>query len=89
MLSSILDDMPESMIEFGFYGEVDENPKLSRIDDESKASAFLRLLDASIGTVERATFPTDLGDALDQILRVAPKLSEAQPFRRLAALTRK
>lgn len=78
-----------SMLDYGLYGEDAGQPKLSIINSEAKAAAFLRLLDLTIGTAEGATIPHDLADALDQIRRVAPKLAEDQIFRRLATSARR
>jgi hypothetical protein len=77
-----------SMLEYGFYGEEEGEPKLSRINNAVKAEAFLRLLDRTIGTSEGAIVPLDLASAMEQIRSVAPHLAETQEFRRLAALTR-
>lgn len=63
-----------SMIDYGLYGEEDGKPKLSSIDNQAKAAAFLRLLDLTIGTAEGSVIPHDLPDALDQVRRVAPNL---------------
>lgn len=78
-----------SMLEFGLYGSVDDSPKLDGIDNEEKATAFLKLLDLSIGRSERAVVPHDLAAALRQIEISAPKLIDGPRFRRLAALTRR
>lgn len=78
-----------SMLDFGLYGEANEEPKLSRINTAAKAEAFLRLLDLTIGSAQGAVVPSDLGTALAQIQRVLPRISESQPFRRLAAIARR
>lgn len=78
-----------SMIDYGLYGEEDGKPMLSRIDNQEKAAAFLRLLDLTIGTAEGSVIPYDLADALDQIRRAAPKLAETHVFRRLATAARR
>lgn len=78
-----------SMLDFGLYGEANEEPRLSRINTAAKAEAFLRLLDLTIGSAQGAVVPSDLGTALAQIERVAPRIAEAQQFRRLAALARR
>jgi len=78
-----------SMIEYGLYGEEDHRPKLDRINDRTKAEAFLRLLDHTIGTAESSVIPHDLANALDQINRVAPNLAESRIFRRLATAARR
>jgi len=78
-----------SLGDFGFYGVIDDQLKFEKIDSHEKASAFLRLLDRSIGTQENAVIPHELADALDQIRQVNPKLSETRPFRRLEAASRR
>lgn len=78
-----------AMHDYGFYGEEDGEARLSRIDDEEKAAAFLVLLDRTIGDTATAVIPIDLGDALDQIRRVAPAQVETQIFRRLATAARR
>lgn len=78
-----------SMIDYGLYGSVDDKLKLSRINNKEKASAFLRLLDLTIGTSEGAIIPYELADALAQIREVEPRLAEDRVFRRLAAATRR
>lgn len=62
---------------------------LRRIDDESKAKALLRLLDRTIGTAETSYYPNELGDALDQISKIAPSLISSQEFKRLSTLARR
>lgn len=78
-----------SMIDYGLYGEEDQKPKLTRIDNHAKAEAFLRLLDHTIGTAEGSVIPHDLASALDQIIRVVPNLAENRTFRRLATAARR
>jgi hypothetical protein len=78
-----------SMLDYGLYGEEDNEPKLSTIDNHEKAAALLRLLNSTIGTAEASVVPYDLADALDQIRRVAPNLAENQEFRRLATAARR
>ena len=78
-----------SMLDYGLYGNDDEGRKLSKIDDEAKARAFLRLLDLTVGTSENAAIPDDLADALKQIQSVAPALVKLPAFRRLSAAARR
>lgn len=79
-----------SLIDYGLYGEDDGTPKLSNIiNNHTKAAAFLRLLDSTIGSAEGTVIPHDLSDALDQIRRVAPTLAEDRVFRRLATAARR
>jgi hypothetical protein len=78
-----------SMLDYGLYGEEEGEPKLSNIDDQQKATAFLHLLDRTIGDAETSVIPMDLGDALDQVRKVAPSQVETQEFRRLATAARR
>jgi len=78
-----------SMLEFGLYGEANEEPKLSKINTAAKAEAFLHLLDLTIGSAQSAVVPVDVGTALAQIQRVVPRIAESQPYRRLAAIARR
>jgi len=78
-----------SILEYGLYGEKDDKPKLSTIDNHEKAAAFLRLLDSTIGTSEGAVVPYDLAEALDQVRKIVPNLAENQVFRRLATAARR
>jgi hypothetical protein len=78
-----------SMLEYGLYGEEDSEPKLSKINNQDKATAFLRLLERTIGDAEGSVIPMDLGDALEQIRKIAPNLGESREFRRLATAARR
>jgi hypothetical protein len=78
-----------SMLDYGLYGDEDGEPKLANIDNAAKASAFLRLLHRTIGTTETSTIPMDLGEALNQVRKVAPSLVETPIFRRLATAARR
>jgi hypothetical protein len=78
-----------SVSDYGFYGDDQGAPSLSRIDSPKRAEAMLRLLDRMIGTAEGAVVPGDLGSALEQIRNVAPQLAELHSFRRLEALARR
>jgi hypothetical protein len=78
-----------AMHDYGFYGEEDRDAKLSKIDNEEKAAALLVLLDRTIGDTETSVVPIDLGDALDQVRKVAPTQVETQIFRRLATAARR
>ena len=70
-------------------GDSDRTPKLSMIDDEAKAESLLRLLDRTIGTAENAVIPHDLGDALEQVRKVAPNLVRTPEYRRLETAARR
>lgn len=78
-----------SMIDYGLYGDDDGESKLLAINDEAKAAAFLKLLDLTVGTAERAVVPFDLANALDRIRAVVPGLVEKQSYRRLATAARR
>ena len=74
-----------SMGEYGLYGD----DELSMIDNEAKAEALLCLLDRTIGTAENAVIPYDLGDALEQVRKVAPNLARNPEYRRLETAARR
>ena len=79
-----------SMLNYGLYsGDSGRTPKLSMIDDEAKAEALLRLLDRTIGTEENAVIPHNLGDALEQVRKVAPNLVRTPKYRRLETAARR
>ena len=78
-----------SMRDYGLYDKEAGKTKLSIIDDEIKASALLRLLDLTVGTLEAAVIPRDLTDALDQIRSVAGTLVDSPAFRRLSTAARR
>lgn len=78
-----------SMIDYGLYGETNGVQNILIINTPGKAEAFLRLLDRTIGKAENSVIPHDLADALNQILKVAPKLSDNQQLRRLATAARR
>ena len=70
------------MFDYGF--EKDGQMATSEIvNDIEKAKALLRLLDRTIGTAEEAIVPHDLGDALEQVRNIAPKLARTPEYRRL------
>lgn len=78
-----------SMIDYGLYGDDNGEKKLAIVNDSSKASAFLHLLDLTVGSSEGAVVPLDLTDALDQIRSVAPVLADSPAFRRLSTAARR
>jgi hypothetical protein len=78
-----------SMSEYGFWGEQDGQPRLLFIDSRAKGSAFLRLLDATVGTADGSVIPMDLADALERVRTVAPELEASTSFRRLATAARR
>ena len=87
-----------AMIDYGLYGDDQiellkkfdgEKPELAIIDDKSKAQALLRLLDRTIGKAENAVIPDDLGDALEQVRKVAPDLATTPEYRHLETAARR
>ena len=79
-----------SMLNYGLYsGDSDRTLKPVMIDDEAKAEALLRLLDRTIGTAENAVIPHNLGDALEQVRKVAPNLVRTPKYRRLETAARR
>jgi hypothetical protein len=78
-----------SMLDYGLYGDEDHEPKLSLIDTPPKASALLRLLDATVGSGETAVIPNDLATALARIEKISPPLAHQPSFRRLATAARR
>ena len=71
-----------SMFDYGFE---EDGPKATSgiVDDIEKARALLCLLNRTIATSEEAIVPLDLGDALEQVRNVAPKLAQTPEYRRL------
>ena len=87
-----------AMIDYGLYGDDEiellkkfdgEKPELAIIDDKSKTQALLRLLDRTIGKAENAVIPDDLGNALEQVRKVAPDLATTPEYRRLETAARR
>lgn len=78
-----------SMLDYGLYGDEFKKPKLMIIDNYKKASAFLKLLDLTIGPSEAKVIPYDLSSALEQINKVSTKLTKTLEFRRLATAARR
>jgi hypothetical protein len=78
-----------SLLDFGFRDRPDGSPQLHLGRDRKKASAALRLFDATIGSIEGAVVPMELSDALEQIRQAAPELAALPAFRRLATLARR
>ena len=79
-----------SILDYDLYsGDSDRMPKLAMIDDQVKAEALLHLLDRTIGKAENAVIPHDLGDALEQVRKVAPNLARTPKYRRLETAARR
>ena len=86
------------MRNYGLYGDDEieilkkfdgKKPKLAMIDNKAKAKALLRLLHLTVGTAENATIPYDLGDALEQVLKVARNLARTPEYSRLETAARR
>ena len=78
-----------SLFDFGLKSLSDDVSELARIDTPEMASALLRLLDLSIGSIEGSVVPMDLTDALDQIRLVNIELARSPVFKRLEAAARR
>lgn len=78
-----------SMSDYGLRGEVGGERNLTMIDSGVKAKAFLRLLDLTVGSSERAVVPHDLTEALDRIRHVASELTRDPVYRRLSTAARR
>jgi len=78
-----------SLLDYGLHGNDEEGAVIKIVNSPKMAEALLRLLDLTIGTSETSVIPYDLGDALDQVIKVAPKLGETRVFRRLATAARR
>lgn len=78
-----------SMLDYGFHGGEEGPSTLTIIDSRQKATAFLTLLDRTIGAAEGSVVPYDLPDALEQIRKVAADLAGTPVFRRLATTARR
>ena len=78
-----------SLLDYGFRDRPDGNPQLNLGKSRNKASAALRLFDATIGYADNSVFPTELSEALEQIRGAAPDLATTPAFRRLATLARR
>ena len=78
-----------SIFDYGFGANDWETWNFSIISDGTKAQAFLRLLDLTVGTSESAVIPHGLTDAMGQIRSIAPTLVNSPEFRRLATAARR
>jgi hypothetical protein len=70
-------------------GDLSDDTKLSMLNGEPEVHALLRLLDATVSPQNEAIGRADLGEALEQIRKVAPKLTTLPSFLRLETLTRR
>lgn len=78
-----------SMLDFGLFGEEGGHRRLTFIDSTEKAKALLKLLDLTVGAYDGAVIPYDISEALGQIAKMAPALSNTKAFRRLEAAARR
>ncbi|RVG14949.1 hypothetical protein [Sinorhizobium meliloti] len=78
-----------SLWDYGVLDHNDPDEKLKSIDDPVKASAFLSVLDKTVGGEDGAIIPDGLEDGLLHIARLAPKLNRDVRFQRLLTLSRR
>jgi hypothetical protein len=78
-----------SLFDYGLFGDDSGEPKLSNINNTEKATAFLHLLDRTIGRASSDVIPYDLDVALGQIQQITPGLVRDPIFRRLATAARR
>jgi hypothetical protein len=78
-----------SLYEYGLYGRDPDGKKLREFTGPKEAAALLKLLDATIGSEERAVHPIDLDRALVAIRGADPKLVRDTRYARLSALERR
>ena len=74
-----------TMANYGLRGE----NNLSIIDKDDKAAALLRLLNLTVGATDESVVPYDLGEALDHIRNIVPRLVDDRIYKRLATLARR
>jgi len=77
-----------SMADYGLWQVREGSLSLNQIDDSAKASALLKLLDATVGSAEGAIVPYDLPDALRHLREISPELSTTPSFKRLSVAAR-
>jgi hypothetical protein len=78
-----------SLYDYGVLDHNDPNEKLKSIDNPTKASAFLSVLDRTVGGEEGAIIPNGLEGALLHIRKLAPKLEKDVQYQRLLTLIRR
>lgn len=78
-----------SMIEYGLFGDHDGKKRMDIIDSESKATALIRLLSATISDLDGAVVPYDLSEAMEHARNIKPTLVYDPLYRRLLTLTRR
>ncbi|MFQ6241841.1 hypothetical protein [Sinorhizobium meliloti] len=78
-----------SLHDYGVLDLDDQNDRLKLIDDASKASAFLSILDRTVGGEEGAVIPHGLENALIHIRKLSPKLEKGAQYQRLLTLSRR
>ena len=79
----------ESLSHYGFDVRDANDGTFLIINDESKARAFLLLLELTVDISENAIIPHGLPDALHHIRSVSPDIANENAFRRLSAVTRR
>lgn len=78
-----------SLWDYGVLDHDEEGKKFKPIDNAAQASAFLSVLDRTVGGEEGAIIPHGLEDALRHITQLAPKLEKDVRFQRLLTLSRR
>ncbi|MDJ1638565.1 hypothetical protein [Rhizobium rhizogenes] len=78
-----------SLWDYGVRDHNDPTKRFSVINNEANASAFLAVLDKTVGGEDGAIIPDGLEDALAHIARLAPKLEKSVRFQRLLTLNRR
>jgi hypothetical protein len=78
-----------SLHEYGLYDRDPDGRKIRKLNGPREAAAFLKLLDVTIGSEERAIHPLDLDSALVAIRNADPKLVRDTRYARLSALVRR
>ncbi len=78
-----------SLFDYGVLDSDAVEDRFALIDDRTKASAFLSILDKTIGSEEGAIVPNGLEGALLHIAKVSPKLEKDVRFQRLMTLSRR
>ncbi|KAB1082565.1 hypothetical protein F4V91_31935 [Neorhizobium galegae] len=79
----------QQLWDYGVLDHDEEGKKFKPIDNAAQASAFLSVLDRTVGGEEGAIIPHGLEDALRHITQLAPKLEKDVRFQRLLTLSRR
>lgn len=78
-----------SLWDYGILDRNGDDDKFAVIDDHSKASALLSILEKTIGNEEGAIVPSGLEAVLLHIAKLAPKLEKDIRFQRLVTASRR